>query len=51
MSKILFVRNVLVINNLKLDMEYCIPLSLIMTLATFSEANDALKAQSSLLDF
>ena len=41
----------LVINNLKLDMEYCIPLSFIMTLTTFSEANDALKAQSSLLDF
>ena len=47
--KIRFVRNVLVISNLKLDMEYSIPLSFIMTLTTFSDANDALKAQSSLL--
>jgi hypothetical protein len=29
-------------------MEWSIPLSFIMTLATFSDANDALKAQSSL---
>ena len=40
---------VLVISNLKLDMEYSIPLSFIMTLTTFSDANDALKAESSLL--
>lgn len=49
MSKIRFIRNVLVISNLKLDIEYSICLSFIMTLATFNDANDALKAQSSLL--
>ena len=38
--------NVLVISSLKLDMEYSIPRSFIMTFATLSEAKEALNAQS-----
>ena len=48
-QKIRLARNVLVIS-LNLAMEYSIPRSFIMTFATLSDAKEALKAQSSLLE-
>ena len=39
------------ISDLKFDMEYSIPLRFIMSLDTFSAANDALKAKSSFQGF
>ena len=43
--KIRFTRYILVISDLNEDIEYSIPISFIVILATFSDVNEALKAK------
>ena len=46
METIIYILKMLVISDLNEDIEYSIPISFIVTLATFSDVNEALKAIS-----